>query len=235
VYWLLAGGIGFGIFYSGIYFAADHAPGWIIAATWQLTILASALLVLPLLFRTPVPTRGKVFAIITFSGIVALNMRQLSGGLSIEEILSGVLPVAIAALAYPVGNQMLNERMHAGDVQGALSDPFSGVFLLTLGSLPVFIALAIIMRPPPPTSEQLLQTLIIAGMAGCLATSLFFYARNLSNDAFRIAAVDATQAGEVAFALLGEVLLLGAPWPDWTGWFGLFAVSVGLVGFALRR
>src|SRR5512145_1787560 len=36
-FWLCTGGVGCGIFYAGCCFAADHAPGWVVAATWQIT------------------------------------------------------------------------------------------------------------------------------------------------------------------------------------------------------
>jgi hypothetical protein len=36
---LLASGVGFGLFYLGPCYAATHAPGWVVAATWQATIL----------------------------------------------------------------------------------------------------------------------------------------------------------------------------------------------------
>ncbi len=71
-------------------------------------------------------------------------------------------------------------------------------------------------------------------LAGGVATTLFLHVRNLSNDPLRIAAVDAAQAGEVGFALLGEMLFLGAPPPDAVGWAGLLAICGGLIGFALQ-
>jgi hypothetical protein len=40
-FWCVAGGIGFGGFYAFLCFGADHAPGWIIAATFQFTAVAS--------------------------------------------------------------------------------------------------------------------------------------------------------------------------------------------------
>lgn len=42
-FWCVAGGIGFGLFYAPLCFAADHAPGWVIAATFQFTTVASLL------------------------------------------------------------------------------------------------------------------------------------------------------------------------------------------------
>lgn len=41
IFWIIAGSIGFGGFYSLLCFSADHVPGWVIASTWQLTIIAS--------------------------------------------------------------------------------------------------------------------------------------------------------------------------------------------------
>jgi len=42
-FWLIAGSIGFGIFYSLLCYAADHAPGWVVAGTWQFTVIATSI------------------------------------------------------------------------------------------------------------------------------------------------------------------------------------------------
>jgi hypothetical protein len=98
----------------------------------------------------------------------------------------------------------------------------------------VFAALVIATMPPPPPVQQIVATTVIAVLAGCGATTLFIYARNLSSDPYRIAAVDATQAGEAVFTLIGEMLILGATWPDMVGWAGFAAVVTGLLGLSLR-
>ena len=232
-FWLLAGGIGFGIFYACCCFAADHAPGWIIAATWQLTILATPLVLRA--FGAPVPFRGVVFLLLVFAGVLAINAQRILSNVPVDQILAGVLPALVAAFAFPVGNQLLNRAKHEpGDDAAILADPTAAVFLLTLGSLPVFSLLVLIAMPSYPSASQIAATGIIALVAGCLATTLFIYARNLSNDSYRIAAVDATQAGEVAFALLGEMFALGVAPPDILSWIGLVAVVGGLVGFTFR-
>ena len=41
IFWLIAGSIGFGTFYSLLCYAADHAPGWVVAGTWQITVIAT--------------------------------------------------------------------------------------------------------------------------------------------------------------------------------------------------
>lgn len=114
-----------------------------------------------------------------------------------------------------------------------LADPIACVFLLTLGALPMFGALVLMTLPAPPSVAQIVTTAVIALFAGCLATTLFIYARNLSSDPCRIAAVEATQAGEVGFSFLGEMLVLGAPYPNHLSLLGLGAVMGGLLGFTL--
>ncbi len=232
-FWLVAGGIGFGVFYACCCFAADHAPDWIIAATWQVTILATPFVLRA--FGARVPLRGLVFLGLIFLGILILNAQRIMSGVAAPQILAGVLPILVAAVAYPVGNQLLNRAKHAGDEAAAmLADPMAAVLLLTLGALPVFAALILVSMPPPPSRGQFAATAVIALIAGCFATTLFLHARNLSNDPFRIAAVDATQAGEVGFALLGEMLLLGVAPPDLLSCAGLVAVVAGLIGFTFQ-
>ncbi|AHX21975.1 hypothetical protein CY96_29100 (plasmid) [Bacillus bombysepticus str. Wang] len=41
--WFLWSFVGFGLFYAPLCFAAAHAPGWIIAGTWQVTIISGSL------------------------------------------------------------------------------------------------------------------------------------------------------------------------------------------------
>ncbi len=95
-FWTLAGGVGFGVFYLGICFAADHAPGWVVATTWQSTILATPLVLRG--FGGRVPARGLAFMGI-FVGILVINARTAVGGVAPGTVLAGVLPVLVAAFA----------------------------------------------------------------------------------------------------------------------------------------
>ncbi len=231
-FWLLAGGIGFGLFYACICYAADRAPGWLVAATWQTTIVATPIVLLG--FGRRVPRQGLLFAGLILLGIAVLNARFLADGQKFGAMAAAVLPVIVAAFAYPFGNQLLNRARHGGaDPAGVLHDPAAAVLLMTLGALPGLALLLAATRPPAPGLGQVGGTLLVAVLSGCCATTIFVHARNASADPYRIAAVDATQAGEVGFALLGEAALLGAALPDATGWAGLAAVTAGLVGFVL--
>lgn len=234
MFWMLAGSIGCGVFYSGVCFAAVHSPGWIVAATWQTTILATPIVLRA--FGARVPLRGLAFISLIFLGVTLIDTQRALSGVSFGQIVEGALPVVVAAFAYPIGNQLLNREKHAETTDTiTLSDPIAAVFLLTLGSLPFFIALIAVTMPPLPTSGQMIDTAVVAVTAGCIATTVFIHARNLSNDPYRLAAIDATQAGEVAFALAGEILMLGAPAPSLLSGAGLVAVLIGLIGFALQH
>src|SRR3954453_9165959 len=63
--WLLWSMVGFGLFYGPLCFSAAYAPGWLIASTWQITIISGSLLT-PLFFETvmtkkgPIQVKGKV-------------------------------------------------------------------------------------------------------------------------------------------------------------------------------
>lgn len=232
-FWLLSGGVGFGVFYACICYAADHALGWIVAASWQLTILATPIIMSA--FGTRVPLRGTAFCGIIALGIFVLNMQRIGEGVTVTQVATGIFPVLVAAFAYPFGNQMVNRMRHSnGRAAAVLADSAAAVLLLTLGSLPLFVGLVLLASPSLPATGQVLSTAIVALAAGAPATPLFLHARNLSSDPLRIAAVDATQAGEVVFALCGEAVFLGAALPDLVGWLGLLAVTGGLAGFLLQ-
>lgn len=233
-FWLGAGGVGYGVFYACCCFAANHAPGWIVAATWQGTIIATPLVLRA--FGEKVPLRGLIFLGLIFTGIIGLNINRLMGGVPLEQVLAGVIPLSIAAFCYPIGNQLLNRLRHnTAPLYSPLQDPLAAVLLMTLGALPLLIGLTLIIRPPAPDMEQIATTGMIALVAGCLATPLFIHARNTSSNPYLIAAVDATQAGEVAFTLLGESLLTGHLSLGLADYAGLAAVMGGLAGFALSE
>ena len=72
--------------------------------------------------------------------------------------------------------------------------------------------------------------MVVSMVSGVLATILFFAATNqVKRDPARLASVEATQAGEVIFTLLGEIILLGAPLPALISLAGMALVMVGMV------
>jgi len=232
-FWTLAGSVGFGLFYALICFSADHAPGWVVAATWQFTIIATLLVLL--FFGRSFPMRTWGFSVLVFSGVLMVNLGQAENT-GVPELIAGAVPVLIAAFCYPLGNQMVWEATNGNrrlpDVSSpALETPFARVLLMSLGSLPLWGLLLAVTTPAPPSAGQLLNTALVALFSGVVATSLFLQARNLSKTAGELAAVDATQSSEVLFALLGEIVIVGAALPDLFSILGILMTCAGITMF----
>uniref|UniRef100_A0A7C1FVE7 Multidrug resistance efflux transporter family protein n=1 Tax=Caldilinea aerophila TaxID=133453 RepID=A0A7C1FVE7_9CHLR len=237
-FWIVAGTVGFGVFYAGIAFAASYAPGWVVATTWQITVLASPLVLQ--LYGRRVPLRGVLFTVLVFLGVVLVNVAETHAA-SWSDVVFGGLPVLIAAFAYPLGLQLVWEARSGGHtriphiVAPVLDDSFARVLLLTLGSLPFWVVLILATQPPPPSSGQWMNTALVALLSGVVATSLFVYARHQARNAYELAAVDATQAAEVLFTLAGEMLLLGAAFPNLLGVLGACLTILGLTLYLLAQ
>lgn len=234
-FWVLAGSIGYGLFYSSLSFASTRAPGWIVACTMQFTILATPLVLLA--FGARVRRSGIALLLLIFAGIVLVNFDH-RGAQSTSQLF-GILPVLIAAFAYPIGNQFVQEGRNGG--RGwipKLDDPITAdasarVLLLTLGSIPYWLLLLLVPHPALPSYGQLVGTGVVALCGTVIGTSIFLVARqSAGRNPNAIAKVDATQAGYTAFSLAGEVIFLGGVLPGMLGVVGLVLVLGGLAAYA---
>jgi drug/metabolite transporter (DMT)-like permease len=231
-FWTVAGSIGFGAFYSLLSFSASFAPGWVVATTWQSTILATPVVLL--MFGKKVPLKGVAFTALIFIGIVLVTYEQATSA-SVREMLLGIFPVIGAAFAYPIGNQLLWEARHGRTgLIPRINDPvldnsIGRVLIMVLGSLPFWCVLVLALHPPAPSTGQLLNTAIVAVLSGVIATTLFFHARHRAKTPFELSAVDATQSTEVIFSLLGEIVFLHGAYPGVAGSIGMTLSVVGLV------
>ncbi len=233
IFWMAAGSIGFGAFYALICFSADHAPAWIVATTWQFTIIAT--LVVLMAFGRRFPKRIWLFCAIVFAGVFMVNVSQ-AGVVVPAQLLQGALPVLIAAFCYPIGNQLVWEAKtghgRLPDISSPeLDHPLARVLLMSLGSVPFWCLLVALTAPPPPSGGQIVNTALVALFSGVMATSLFLFARNESTTGSQLAAVDATQASEVIFALAGEILIIGTALPNALGVLGMLVTGAGLMLF----
>jgi len=237
LFWTLTGSIGMGIFYSTICFSAAYAPSWVIAATWQSTILITPLVLLG--FGRKVPMRGLAFALLVFVGVLLINAEHASET-SLTMALLGAIPALVSAAAYPVGNQLVWEARKGERFKTLiphvehpeLDNSFCKILVLTLGSIPFWIILLIVVAPPPPTESQYFNTAVIALFSGIIAYSLFLLARHRARNSFEITAVDATQAFEAVFTLIGEILLIGAAIPSATSFAGIALIIVGVMCYS---
>lgn len=234
--WLLWSSIGFGLFYAPLTFASAYAPGWLTAATWQITIIAGTLLVpfLTVAISTPegiikvrekMPIKGLMVSSIILLGIVVMQIDH-ARNLSWQGVLLGTLPVLLAAFAYPLGNRQMMKLC-----QNRL-DVFQRVLGMTLASLPFWFLLSLfgLFTTSVPAPGQMLQALIVAISSGVVATTLFFRATDMAKgDVKKLGAIEATQSGEVIFTVLGECLLLNNPLPSLSSWIGMGLVVLGMV------
>ena len=303
-FWCVTGSIGFGLFYTGICYAADHVAGWVVAATFMFTVVTSLLVLLA--FGQRFDKKFIVYAVIVFIGVVLVNVSEGLHAAAIVDadavpisdmLLYGALPALIAAFSYPIGNQLVWQASHnarqrnthlqkaaalkaqrdnlnhnepliseAYDLPAAtydvtdidntyksetatsslqnliaripsiettlLQNAFNKVWLMTLGSLPFWMFLGIIVRPDRPQVSQIFNTLLVALLAGVAATTIFLYAREQAVTSSEVAGVDSTQASEVIFALIGGILLLNNEIPSTLGLVGIGLIMLGLVLFA---
>ena len=264
-FWCVTGGIGLGT-YGLLAFAADYAEGWVIAATYLFTVVAS--LVVLSFFGQSFQKKVIVYSVIVFIGVVLANVGEglrhsTSQGTDWHALLLfGALPAFIASFCFPLGNQLI---WQAGQPKGVathhtdaiskaannetskllqkvpqvtsplLSNPLHKVWLMSLGSLPMWLVLGIMVQPPAPSVSQMTISFLVALMAGVLGTTTFLHARSLAKQPQQLAAVDATQGSEIIFALLGGMLLLHTPMPSGLSFVGIALVIIGLVLFAKQR
>lgn len=235
-FWITAGGIGFGGFYALICFSADFSPGWVIAATWQFTVVAS--LFVFMIFGRSFPKRVWGFASIIFLGVILVNQAHIDH-FDLNTLILGGLPVLGAAFCYPFGNQLVWEAKQGQHRRvpkidsPILDDVFSKVWLMTLGSAPLWIVLIFMIQPPLPAGSQVMNSALVALFSGVFATGIFLFARNLACNSNELAAVDATQSSEVVFALAGSILFLDGQLPNTVALIGLVLILAGL-GFFIR-
>ncbi|WP_367209490.1 multidrug resistance efflux transporter family protein [Sphingobacterium sp. R2] len=228
VQWLLWSTIGFGLFYATLTFGANYGPSWLVASTFEFTIIAG-MFIGPLIekkgYRNGISKASLLFSIIIFIGILLMQIAEAQST-SLNIMLLGTIPVLVGAVAYPLGNRKMMK------ISGNRLDAFQRTLGMTICSMPFWIALSLFgyLENGLPTDSQLLQTFLVALCSGVIATLLFFTATDLvHHDHKALAAVEATQAMEVIFTLIGEVLLLHAALPNGFSSIGIVLVVMGMI------
>lgn len=234
--WMLWSFVGFGLFYAPLCFAAAYGPGWLMAGTWQITIISGSLLV-PLFYETvqtakgtvrlrgKIPVKGLAMSLIILLGVALMQVEQ-ANQLSSQDVWLGILPIVIASFAYPLGNRKMMEVC-----EGRL-DTFQRVLGMTIASLPLWIILSAygLFTVGMPSQGQITQSVLVAICSGVIATVLFFRATDMARGNMqKLAAVEATQSMEVLFAVAGEIIVLASPFPSSLSWIGMLLVIVGMI------
>ncbi|WP_459477973.1 DMT family transporter [Clostridium saccharoperbutylacetonicum] len=242
IQWLTWSTIGFGLFYAPLCFASAYGASWLVAGTWQLTIVAGGLMS-PLFFtsietnngtckiRNKLPKKSLLMSSIILLGIFLMQFEEAKNTTFLKTLL-GIIPVIAAAFAYPLGNRKMME------VCNNKFSTFQRVFGMTLCSMPFWIILASYasISTGLPSKGQILQSLIVAIFSGIIATILFFKATDIvNNDTHKLAVIESTQSGEVIFTLLGGVFIFHDKIPTFIGLIGAFLVVVGMILNSLNK
>ena len=226
--YLLWSTLGFGLFYAPLTFASIYSPGWLVAGSWQITLIAGSLLVPFLGTNTAnkkIPWQELKWSLVIILGVLLILWDQISN-ISWQMALAGFIPVLVAAFMYPLGNRKMMEIC-----QGEIETP-ERVLNMTLASLPFWcvIALGGGISDGLPSQTQVYYSFLIALFSGVIATLLFFSATNMvRNNPSQLAIVEATQAGEVLSTLVGEMLLLNIHLPSMTALCGITLIMLGMV------
>ena len=227
--------VGFVLFYAPLTYAAAFSPGWLVAGTWQLTILAGVLLT-PFFFITVKTTQGTAlirqklpFVSLGITSIILIGVVFIqiphAQTVSLKTLLYGVLPILFAAFMYPLGNRKMMELL-----DGRL-DTFQRILAMTLMTMPVWIIFSIValMTVGPPSFSQVFQSFIVGVSSGVIATTLFFMATDrVRHDQGKLAAVEATQSTQLIFVILGEMMIPGIAAPTNMAIFGIIVIIIGM-------
>ena len=223
VSWVLWSTVGFGFFYMPLSMASVYGESWFVAATWQITIVAGALLT-PL-FGKRIPIKNLICSAIILGGIFLLQVSHFKN-IHTEGLVTALLLIIVPGFSYPLGNRKMLQHCppELSTVQR--------VFGMNLCSMPFWIICSIyaLRTHGMPSGGQIFQSIIVAIFSGVIATILFFEATNMvKNNPKHLAIIEATQSGEVIFTLLGGILFLGDAMPAGTGFAGILVIITGMV------
>lgn len=234
--WLLWSSLGFVFFYVLITFVSNYSPGWLISATWQLTIICG-LFTAPFFYtyiqqgqstikmREHIPWRSLATSSIMILGVIIVQIPHISN-IELHLFLLSVIPLMIAAFCYPLGNRKMMVLV------GNDLNTIERIYGMTLVTLPLWLIIFLIgvATQGLPSSNQINQTFLVAIFSGIIATTLFFYATNIvKHNQTKLAAVEATQAMEIVFTLIGEMLLLGLALPNILSIVGIMIITLGII------
>ncbi|RDV13254.1 hypothetical protein DXT99_20465 [Pontibacter diazotrophicus] len=203
--WLLWGGVAFGVSYLFLTFAASFGPGWLIAGVFQFTIVAGILLS-PFLYkdhRAKIPFKALLLSLLIMVGIAFMQWSQKNGSYTPHQLWWCVGLVLLAAFTWPLANRKL--LLYVEESGHPLSAIQRVAGTAAIGSLPFQLVLM----------------------------AYGYYQAGLPNQEQLLAAVEATQSIEILVTVIGEVLLLGIPWPNWIGNMGMLLVVFGLVLYSI--
>lgn len=155
----------------------------------------------------------------------AIQISHLDG-MKMGGSLTALALILVAGICYPLGNRKMMT------VCPPELTTVQRVFGMTLCSTPFWSLCSVYAAVVHgvPSAGQLFQSLSVAVFSGVIATLLFFEATNLvKHNPKQLAVVEATQAGEVLFTLLGGIAFLHDALPTPSGILGICVVVIGMI------
>lgn len=231
--WLGCAGIGFVGFYALLTYAASSGPSWLVAGSFQFTVVAG-MLCAPLLYRDHrryIPRAALAVGAVIIAGVLLLQFGHAEGPLDRAGWIA-LACVLGAAVLYPLGNRLLLLHLER---TGERLNATQRVFGMTLASQPFWLMLGLIaaVRVGLPGIGETLLAAGVALFAGVIATILFFHATGMVQDnPMALGAVEAMQAAELLFSVLLGALFLREAWPQGGALLGAALVAVGIIAFA---
>lgn len=231
IQWFIWSTVGFGFFYAPLSFASAYGASWLVAGTWQLTIIAGALMS-PLFYtiidgkkiKNHIPKKFLLVSLILIG--IFLMLSEEARKISLIDSILVVVPVLFAAFSYPLGNrkmmELCNNRLNT----------LQRVFGMTMCSIPFWIIIVIlgVNQTGIPSHNQIIQSFIVAVSSGVIATIMFFKATDIvKGDSHKLAVIESTQVGELIFTLLGGVFIFNDNIPTVLGIIGIILVAIGMV------
>ena len=234
--WLIWGNLAGIGFYSLLSFSTEFAPSWLVAGSWQTTIIAG-LLLSPLfttiiktkngtkMVKGKIPVKRLIISLSILFGVLLMQYAE-SSSMTLIELFNGFVPVVFAAFMYPLGNRKLMEKL------GKDINSFQRSFGVAFVSIPLALIFAIIgyNNSGGLSKESVMQALILAIFSGVIATVLFFFATSKAqNNLSLLAGVEATQAGVVIFTIIGSMIFIGTSLPTGLSLIGIIIVIAGMI------
>lgn len=230
--WLLWSTIGFGLFYAPLTYSASFSPSWLVASTWQFTIIAGVIIA-PFIYKSwsYFSISNFLLASIILLGIVIMQLSQINN-ITIKDLFTGSSWIILATFCYPLGN-----RKMIMITKGEL-DVYQRILGMIICSIPFWFILniyAIFIEASFPSTDQIQQTFLVGIFSGVIATTLFFYATDLvSHNHKALACTEATQSAEVIFTLIGEIVFLHIILPDFYALLGMIVIIFGMILYSFN-
>ena len=232
--WLTWSAIGFTLFCVCLTWSAAFAPAWLVAGTFQLTVVAGMLLA-PFIYtdeRRRLPGGALALGLAIVGGVVAMQLGHFHGALGGDALLA-LGSTTLAAVLYPLGNRKILLHLER---TGESLNATQRVFGMTLASQPFWLIVVVYAahEAGAPSIAEIALAGGVALFAGTIATILFFRATSMvQDDAAALGAVEAMQAAEILFSTALGVAFLGESAPRGVAALGALVVVAGIVALGL--